>query len=38
MENSIKEQLIQWAEEYNDPKYFQEDPIAFPDKNGCEIP
>ena len=32
MENSIKEQLIQWAEEYNDPKYFQEDPIAFPTK------
>ena len=32
MENSVKEQLIQWAEEYNDPKYFQEDPIAFPTK------
>ena len=30
MENSVKEQLIGWAEEYNDPKYFQEDPIIFP--------
>ena len=30
MENSIKETLIGWAHEYNDPKYFQEDPIAFP--------
>ncbi len=26
----MKEQLIGWAEEYNDPKYFQEDPIIFP--------
>ena len=26
----MKEQLIRWAEEYNDPKYFQEDPIIFP--------
>ena len=25
MENSVKEQLIGWAEEYNDPKYFEED-------------
>ena len=24
--------LIGWAEEYNDPKYFQEDPIIFPTK------
>lgn len=30
MDNSIKEQLIGWAETYNDPQYFQEDPIAFP--------
>ena len=26
----MKETLIGWAEEYNDPKYFQEDPIIFP--------
>ncbi len=26
----MKETLIGWAEEYNDPKYFEEDPIAFP--------
>ena len=30
METSFKETLIAWAEEYNDPKYFQEDPIIFP--------
>ena len=30
MKKNIKEQLIGWAEEYNDPKYFTEDPIAFP--------
>ena len=30
MNPSVKETLIAWAHEYNDPKYFQEDPIAFP--------
>ena len=30
MENSLKEKLIGWAEEYNHPRYFQEDPIIFP--------
>lgn len=30
MDKSLKETLIGWAEEYNDPKYFQEDPIIFP--------
>ena len=30
MDRSIKEQLIEWAEKYNDPIYFQEDPIIFP--------
>ena len=30
MDQALKETLIGWAEEYNDPKYFQEDPIAFP--------
>ena len=32
--DSMKQQTIdllrEWAEEYNDPKYFEEDPIAFP--------
>jgi uncharacterized protein (TIGR02757 family) len=32
MDTGIKETLIGWAEEYNDPKYFQEDPIIFPTK------
>lgn len=32
MDEGIKETLIGWAEEYNDPKYFQEDPIIFPTK------
>lgn len=30
MDQSLRETLIGWAEEYNDPKYFQEDPIIFP--------
>ena len=30
MDATLKETLIGWAEEYNDPKYFQEDPIIFP--------
>lgn len=30
MDTALKETLAGWAEEYNDPKYFQEDPIIFP--------
>lgn len=30
MDAELKDTLIGWAEEYNDPKYFQEDPIIFP--------
>ena len=30
MEDSTRKLLVEWAETYNDPKYFQEDPIAFP--------
>ena len=30
MKEALKETLIGWAEEYNHPKYFQEDPIIFP--------
>ena len=30
MDDMLKQTLIGWAEEYNDPKYFQEDPIIFP--------
>ena len=30
MTESVKQQIIEWAEKYNDPLYFQEDPIAFP--------
>ena len=30
MDAAIKETLIGWAHEYNDPKYFREDPIIFP--------
>lgn len=32
MDQSLKETLTGWAHEYNDPKYFQEDPIIFPTK------
>ena len=30
MDITLKETLIGWAHEYNDPKYFEEDPIIFP--------
>ncbi len=30
MKAELIETLTAWAEEYNDPKYFQEDPIIFP--------
>ena len=30
MDQKTKSTLIEWAEKYNDPIYFQEDPIAFP--------
>lgn len=30
MDAGLKATLIEWAEEYNDPGYFQEDPIIFP--------
>lgn len=30
MKDCLKQQLTEWAETYNDPQYFQEDPIAFP--------
>ena len=30
MKESVARQLIEWAETYNDPKYFETDPIAFP--------
>lgn len=30
MKKQTAELLKQWAEEYNQPKYFEEDPIAFP--------
>lgn len=30
MKEAVIRQLIEWAETYNDPKYFETDPIAFP--------
>ena len=30
MDQIVKETLIKWAEKYNDPQYFTEDPIIFP--------
>lgn len=30
IDGQTRERLISWAEEYNDPKYFSEDPIIFP--------
>ena len=37
METMIKEQLAEWAEKYNDPVYFQEDPIIFPRHFASEL-
>lgn len=30
MDDRLKDKLVGWALEYNDPKYFQEDPVIFP--------
>ncbi len=30
MEESIRDRLVRWAEKYNDPAFFEEDPIIFP--------
>ena len=30
MDDKTKDLLVRWAETFNDPKYFEEDPIAFP--------
>jgi hypothetical protein len=36
MDISLRKQLIDWAEKYNDEKYFLEDPIIFPKKFAIE--
>ena len=38
MTDQIRRQLIEWAETYNDPLYFAEDPIAFPTRFARLIP
>ena len=38
MTEQIKDMLIGWAEKYNDPIYFQEDPIAFPKEFANRLP
>lgn len=30
MDKELKEKLMEWADKYNDPLYFAEDPISFP--------
>ena len=30
MDRNTIDTLIEWADKYNDPQYFQEDPIIFP--------
>ena len=37
MNSEVRDQLIAWAEKYNDPQYFQEDPIAFPRKFASKL-
>ena len=36
MDQAIADKLIAWAERYNNPKYFEEDPIAFP-RRFCQM-
>lgn len=36
MTTELKGQLIQWAQDYNSPEYFKEDPIIFPSRF-CEL-
>ena len=38
MTEQMKDMLIGWAEKYNDPIYFQEDPIAFPKEFANRLP
>lgn len=35
MDKELKETLIGWAQEYNNPIYFEEDPIIFPKRFAC---
>lgn len=37
MNSEVRDQLIAWAEKYNAPQYFQEDPIAFPRKFASKL-
>jgi len=37
MDNKTKAILIEWAEKYNNPEYFKEDPIAFPTRFSKEF-
>ena len=36
MDQAIADKLLLWAERYNNPKYFEEDPIAFP-RRFCQM-
>lgn len=37
MEPAIAEKLWNWAERYNNPRYFEEDPIAFPRRFAAQL-
>ena len=40
MTDEIRARLVEWAAKYNDPAYFQEDPISFPReflRRGCDM-
>ena len=37
MNDKTRNRLIEWAEKYNDPEYFREDPIVFPRKFAREL-
>ncbi len=37
MDGDTKKQLTEWAETYNDPRYFAEDPVIFPARLAAEL-
>lgn len=37
MEEALREKLVSWADRYNNPRYFTEDPIAFPKRFARQV-
>lgn len=37
MEDNVRKRLAGWAEKYNSPEYFKEDPVAFPSRFATDL-